>query len=446
LSAQFLDAARGFVSTNFGQSYLPEKAKIFKTKSKNAQEAHEAIRPTHVELTPDSLKDALDKNQLRLYTLIWTRAMASQMTAAKFANKSVSICDADNKFTFKATGSTLLFDGYSKVMTQYKLRQEKNEDENLLPDLRTNDKVNLEKLDPKQHFTQPPARYTEATLIKALEEFGIGRPSTYAPTLATIQTRGYVEKEEKKLKPTPIAFAVTDLLTEHFSNIVDYKFTAGMEEDLDTVALGEKKWQPLIKEFYEPFIKNLTEKDSELSKKSITEEKTDKLCEKCGSHMVIKLGRYGKFLACSNYPECKNTVHIEEVKQIGASDMNGENGAPPLDEKCPECGAPLINKRGRYGAFIGCSNYPNCKYIKKENNDTGLTCPECGTGKILKRRGPKKYFYGCSEYPKCKFVLWDKPTGEKCEKCGGLLVETYKGEIKCPKCQPPKRAAKSKKE
>jgi DNA topoisomerase-1 len=439
LSSQFVNASRGYIQNNLGQQYLPTTARAFKTKSKNAQEAHEAIRPTHVEKTPDALKNVLERNQLKLYTLIWARAMASQMAAAKFANKSILINDPTDEFSFKATGSTLLFDGYTKILTICKLRQEKNEDEILLPNMTIKDELELAKLDPKQHFTQPPAHYTEATLIKALEEFGIGRPSTYAPTLATIQTRGYVEKEEKKLKPTPIAFTVTDLLTEHFANIVDYKFTADMEEDLDTVAMGKKKWQPLIKAFYEPFMKNLTKKDAELSKKQITEEKTDKLCEKCNSPMVIKIGRYGKFFACSNYPTCKNTIKVEEVQQASAGDNNGVE----LTEKCPECGSPLVNKRGKYGAFVGCSNYPTCKYIKKENSDTGLTCPECGKGKIVKRRGPKKYFYGCSEYPNCKFVLWDKPTGQKCEKCGGLLVETYKGEIKCPTCDKP--APKTKK-
>ncbi|MFH0815036.1 MAG: type I DNA topoisomerase [Candidatus Falkowbacteria bacterium] len=407
LSSQFLDSAREHIKNNFGAQYLPVKARAFKTKSKNAQEAHEAIRPTNAERTPASLASALDRQQLKLYTLIWARAIASQMATAKFANKSIQINDSSDEFSFKATGSTLIFDGYIKVLMQCKLRQEKTDDIVLLPNLAEKDKVDLQKLNTEQHFTQPPARYTEATLIKALEEFGIGRPSTYAPTLATIQARGYVEKEEKKLKPLPIAFTVTDVLTEHFSNIVDYKFTADMEDDLDKIAIGKKKWQPMIKNFYEPFIANLKKKDAELSKKDITEEKTDKICEKCGNPMIIKIGRYGKFLACSNYPTCKNTLHIEEVQQAGANNSEALNGL--LEEKCPDCGSPLVNKRGKYGAFIGCSNYPKCKYIKKENNDTGLLCPDCGIGKVVRRRGKRKFFYGCSEYPKCKFVSWEKP-------------------------------------
>ncbi|MBI5254388.1 type I DNA topoisomerase [Candidatus Falkowbacteria bacterium] len=413
LSSQFLDGAREHIQNNFGTQYLPTKARAFKTKSKNAQEAHEAIRPTHVERTPASLATALERNQLKLYTLIWARAIASQMSAAKFANKSIQINDPADEFSFKATGSTLVFDGYIKVLLHCKLRQEKTDDIVLLPNLVEKDKVDLQKLNPEQHFTQPPARYTEATLIKALEEFGIGRPSTYAPTLATIQVRGYVEKEEKKLKPTPIAFTVTDVLTEHFSNIVDYKFTADMEDDLDKIAIGQKKWQPMIKNFYEPFIANLKKKDSELSKKDITEEKTDKVCEKCGSLMIIKIGRYGKFFACSNYPTCKNTLHIEEIQRASANNSEAVNGL--LEEKCPDCGSPLVNKHGKYGAFIGCSNYPKCKYIKKENNDTGIICPECGVGKVVRRRGKHKFFYGCSEYPKCNFVSWEKPVETKIE-------------------------------
>jgi len=422
LSSDFLNNAQDYIQEKFGKQYVPAKPRVFKTKSKGAQEAHEAIRPTHVDFAPEDIKDFLDARQYKLYNLIWSRALASQMNEAVISAVAVDVNSEDDKYCFRATGQTIKFDGFLKIY-------QTDTQENLLPELKEKQKVELEKLDPNQHFTQPPARFSEATLVKALEEHEIGRPSTYAPTISTIQDRNYVEKEDKKLKPTDIAFVVTELLEKHFPDIVDYEFTAELEDDLDKIAHGKRKWQPMIKNFYMPFHKNLKKKEKEVDKKKITEEKTEEVCEKCGSPMVIKIGRFGKFLACTGFPECKNTKDLEEDGHGGKKKIEPET----LKEKCPECGKPLVQRRGRFGPFIGCSGYPDCKYIKKEGqkNDTGLPCPKCGEGHIVSRRGKRAFFYGCSKYPACDFISWDKPLKQKCPKCEQMLVETKKGEIKC---------------
>lgn len=396
LSADFLASTNSYIKKNFGDNYAPNKPKIYKTKKKSAQEAHEAIRPTDVNRDPDSIKKYLDDKQYKLYQLIWQRTVACQMNPAIIDATTVDINNEDNKYTFRANGQTIKFDGFLKV---YQTATK----ENLLPQLKNNDQPTLKKIQPEQHFTQPPARYTEATLVKTLEEYGIGRPSTYAPTIATIQDRNYVTKEDKALKPTEIGILVNDILVEHFPQIIDYDFTAQMELDLDKIEEGKKKWPPIIKNFYQPFIDNLQKKSKELTKKELTEEKTNKVCEKCGSPMVIKTGRFGKFLACSNYPKCKNTQPLDNDKQ--------DKPEPQLlEEKCPECGAQLVERSGRYGKFIGCSNYPECKYIKKKNFGTGIACPKCGQGEVIRRRAKTgKFFYGCSKFPKCDFVSWQKP-------------------------------------
>lgn len=422
IAEEAIRSIRDIIKNEFGADYLPQTPSLYKTKSKGAQEAHEAIRPAYPEKNPENIKNFLDKNQFRLYDLIWRRTIACQMMPATMNNTIVdieNIPDKDpaaakagqrlpEKFTFRANGLTIKFEGFLKV---YHSQTE----ENILPEIEKNEDLEVLEINPFQHFTQPPARYTEASLIKILEEYGIGRPSTYAPTLDTIQKRNYVKKEEdKKLHPTEIGIMVNDILVQHFNNIVDYQFTARMENDLDEVADGEKKWQPLIKEFYFPFKENLEKKDRELNKKELTEEKTSEVCSKCGSPMVIKMGRFGKFMACSNYPECKNT-----------KPMPGEEGGDEtekIDEKCPECGSELVVKHGRFGKFIGCSNYPKCKYIKKQTVSTGIKCPECKEGEIIEKKSRKGKFYACSRYPDCKFALWYKPTGEKCPKCGSLLI------------------------
>lgn len=403
LSKDFLAQTNSYIKKELGDKYAPAKPIFYKTKSKGAQEAHEAIRPTDVNRTPESMKKYLDDKQYKLYNLIWQRTVACQMTPAIIDATTVDINDKKNNYTFRANGQTINFDGFLKI---YQTATK----ENILPQLNEQDSVTAKSITPEQHFTQPPARYTEATLVKALEEYGIGRPSTYAPTIATIQDRKYVEKEDRRLKPTEMGTLVNDILVEHFKDIVDYKFTADMENDLDKIEEGKKKWQPIIKDFYTPFIKNLEKKSKELTKKELTEEKTDEVCEKCGSPMIIKTGRFGKFMACSNYPECKNTKNLN----------NDEDNKPEpelLEEKCPDCGAQLVEKTGRYGKFIGCSNYPDCKFIKKKDYGTGIKCPKCGQGEVVSRRSRSgKIFFGCNKYPKCDFVSWQKPTGEKIEK------------------------------
>ncbi|HLD19771.1 MAG TPA: type I DNA topoisomerase [Patescibacteria group bacterium] len=418
LADKFLTEARDYIQQSFGEKYLPESPNRYKTKSKGAQEAHEAIRPTDPTLEPDAIKQYLDNGQYRLYRLIWQRAVASQMSPAVMDQTTITI--QSNQYTFHSTGSIIKFPGFMKV---YSMKTE----EKILPELKENQKLALEELKPEQHFTEPPPRYTEASLVKALEERGIGRPSTYAPTISTIVERNYVEKEEKKLKPTEIGTIVNDVLVEHFPQIVDYEFTAKMEQDLDEIADNHKEWVPMMKEFYEPFKKNLTLKDKELKKSDITEEKTDEICEKCNKPMVIKIGRYGKFLACTGYPECKNTHPID-----GNGDPLPDKEPIISDEKCEKCDAPMQLKHGRFGPFYGCSNYPSCKNIKNIEISTGVACPKCDKGDIIERKSKRgKPFYSCNQYPTCKNAYWSKPTGEPCPSCTSLLVFGAKNTIQC---------------
>jgi len=373
LAAQAVSKIRDLIAEKFGKEYMPVKANFYRTKSKGAQEAHEAIRPTYPEKTPEELKPYLNKNQWALYNLIWQRTIACQMNPAIFDSTTIDIetnkSAKNHIYLFRANGNILKFSGFLRVWPMKK-------EDIMLPQLEKNEVLDLIKISPLQHFTQPPAPYTEATLVKALEENGIGRPSTYAPILETIQKRGYVAKRLKYLYPTDIGVVVNKLLVEHFPKIVDINFTAKMENDLDSIADGKKKWVPIVGKFYRPFEETLKEKYDTLVKKEIIEEKTDEICEKCGSPMVIKTGRFGKFLACSNYPTCKTTKTIE--KQVG------------------------------------------------------VKCPQCGIGEITERRTRKgKIFYSCNQFPKCKYALWYRPTGEKCPKCGSLLVETRGKNVKC---------------
>ncbi|MFA5029707.1 MAG: type I DNA topoisomerase [Patescibacteria group bacterium] len=417
LSEKFLQEAAQYLDKNLGKNYL--ETKTFKTKSKGAQEAHEAIRPTSASRSPEEIKASLDPKQFKLYQLIWQRALASQMPPAILEATVIDINSQNNKYTFRATGQTIKFDGFLKIYPS------PTKDE-LLPTVSLKEEMSCLKIEPEQKFTQPPARYNDATLVKALEEKGIGRPSTYAPTIATIIERGYVERnQDKRLQPKEIAFLVNDILVEHFKDIVDYDFTAKMETDLDEIAEGQKEWQPVIKEFYEPFKENLVLKNQELTKKELTEESSDEICEKCGSPMVIKLGRYGKFLACSNYPKCKNT------KKLKSDDKAAKSEPQILEETCLDCGAKLVLRQGRYGSFKGCSQYPKCKYIKKEQaEDLNLTCPACHEGKIVAKRSRKGVFYACDRYPDCQTAFWGKPKDEKCSSCGWPLVDSKNG-VKC---------------
>lgn len=425
LSEIFLDEASGYIASSFGKEYGLAKPRTFKTKSKGAQEAHEAIRPTAAGRNPEDIKEKLEARQYKLYDLIWRRALASQMADAQLEQTSVDIMTTQDKkeYMFRATGNVISFDGFLKL---YETAVKESE----LPALEKGDAADLKKLEGSQHFTQPPSRYNDAGLVRALEEHGIGRPSTYAPTISTIIDRNYVDREEKKLKPTDIAFLVSDLLVEHFPQIVDYSFTAKMEEELDDIAEGSKEWQPIIREFYGPFHKNLAAKDKEISKKELTEEATEEKCDKCSLPMVIKLGRFGKFLACTGYPECKST------KQIG---KDGEPEEPELtDQKCDKCGEPMQQKHGRFGPFLGCSAYPDCKNIVNIEKKTGVGCPKCKKGDIVEKRSKRgRTFYACNKYPDCENAYWSKPIegkdgkGQECPECQSLLVYGAKDTVRC---------------
>lgn len=422
LSDDFIAGSRSWLSENLTAEHLPNEPRRYETKSKGAQEAHEAIRPTDPALHPKTVSKHLDSRQAKLYDLIWRRAMASQMTDAEVDAVTVD-CDTKSDghptYTFRATGSTLTKKGYLEIYPA-------ETKENLLPPLDEGDGLTADGIEPKQHFTEPPPRYTEASLVKTLEENGIGRPSTYAPTISTVTGRGYVEKDGRKLKPTDLAILVNDLLVKHFPDIVDYQFTAKMEEDLDDIAAGRKEWVPIIREFYLPFEKNLELKDKEVKKKDVAEEKIDEKCDLCGKPMVIKMGRYGKFKACTGFPECRNT------KAVDGADGDAAEAQAATDEKCETCGSPMIIKRGRFGPFLSCSDYPKCKTIKSIQKKLGIACPKCKQGEIVEKRTRKsKTFYGCSKYPSCDYAIWSRPTGESCPKCGQPLVMAKKDEIRC---------------
>ncbi len=409
ISASALNTIKEVINKNFGPNYSLQSPRYFKNKAKGAQEAHEAIRPSFPEKTPDELKDFLSSDQYKLYRLIWEKTIGSQMAPAEL--NTVKIKFRISEYGFLSEGSQIVFDGFMKVLGKGILKEE------LLPEVSKGEKVDKRKLFAEQNFTKPPARYTEASLIKALEENGIGRPSTYAPTISTIQDRGYVSKDDSQsLFPNEIGCIVNDSLVEHFPNIVEIKFTASVEEDLDKIASGKEKWVPVVSNFYKPFKKNLLIKDKEVSK---FQKLIDKKCPECGKQLVEKFGRFGKFYACSGYPECKHSEGTDEEKQL-----EKEVSA----EKCPECGHPLTVKRSKWGMFKGCSNYPNCKFIKKFEKTIGIKCPECKTGDLVEKRGKRGPFYACNQYPKCKYIAKGRPGKNKCEKCGQIMMRTKEGE------------------
>ncbi len=417
LATEAIAKANEAIKSNFGEEYAIDTPREYKKKSKGAQEAHEAIRPTDPTQTPDALSGELDASQAKLYRLIWQRMVASQMAEAKLLQTAADITAGD--YTFRANGTTVKFDGFVRALGEKAAFKE-----TVLPELKEGDETKLRDLLNEQHFTQPPARYSEATLVKALEQNGIGRPSTYAPTIDTIQRREYIVKnDDKRLEPTEIGELVNGVLTEHFPNIVDVNFTATIESDFDKIAEGKKEWQPIIEAFYKPFHKQIELKDKELDKKALTQEETGEKCPECQNDLVIKLGRFGKFKACTNYPECKHTEPIGEEKELQEEHT---------DEKCPDCGKPLIIKRGRYGPFLGCSGYPDCKHITKIEKETGVDCPKCGKGKIVEKKSRRgKTFYACNQYPECENAYWSKPTGEKCPDCDSLLIYGAKSTARC---------------
>lgn len=402
LAQKALKEMRKEISKQFGAKYLPPKPQVYRTKSKLAQEAHEAIRPTKAGLNPQKVKTHLDPQQFKLYNLIWKRTIACQMQKAVIDSTKTEIKARD--YYLRAEGTIIKFDGFMKV---YPLPTQ----EKILPPLKKKEIVDCRKLIPEQHFTEPPNRYTEATLVRALEKHGIGRPSTYAPTISTLQDRGYVEKIEKKLHPKEIGVVVNDMLVKHFPEIVDLKFTAKIENDLDDIARDKKEWVPIIREFYDPFIQHLRKKEKQVKKK---QTKTRKKCPKCRKILIIKYGRFGKFLGCSGYPDCKHTEPLGKEKALAETLSK---------EKCQKCGKPMTVRHGRFGAFLGCSGYPKCKNIKAIEKKVGVQCPRCSQGEIVEKHSKKgRLFFACNQYPKCKFALWSKPTGKKCPNCGSLIV------------------------
>jgi DNA topoisomerase-1 len=479
ISDDAMQMVRSYVSDVYGEPYMPEKPVLYKSK-KDAQDAHEAIRPTFVGRTPEDLKRFLSEDEYKLYWLIWTRFVASQMNPAVYDQTSVDIQAKD--YLFRASGRVMKFDGFLKVYEESAdedVKKPEDEEDITLPPLTQGELLKLLEVTPRQHFTEPPPRYTEASLVKMLEEKGIGRPSTYATILTTIQDREYVLKEQGKFRPTELGFVVTDMLVRHFEDIFDIQYTARMEEELDEVEEGKMTWVEALDEFYKKFGKDLKKASKNMENLKAQEIPTDEVCDKCGSPMVKKWGQFGSFLACSAYPDCKNTKELprEETAANGAETAAAEEPEPcencgkpmalkrgrfgqflactgypeckttrritasgtavpkkpdiPLDEECPQCGkAKLAIKDGRFGPFTACSDYPKCKYIKPKT--VGVPCPKPGCGgELIERRSKRgKVFYGCAKYPECDFVLWNKPVPEECPECGAayLLEKSTKRE------------------
>ncbi len=403
----------------FGKKFSLKQPRTFKQKSKNAQEAHEAIRPTDISLTPEEVKPYLTADQHKLYDLIWKRTLACQMTQAVLDSVSVSIMAKDT-FLFRATGSTIKFPGFMKVYIEGK-DDNGNGKEGMLPPLEEGQTLSLKELVPEQHFTQPPPRYTEATLVKTLEEYGIGRPSTYASIIEILRTRKYVTMTDRRFVPEDLGETVSKLLVDHFPRYVDYQFTAQLEEELDEIARGEIEWKPVVRNFWKPFIGLIDKKDEELKKADIVNEETDETCPECGKNLIIKLGRYGKFYGCKGYPECRY------IRSLNGQESHENNQDNVTEELCEKCGKPMVIKEGRYGKFLACSGYPQCKSVKSLNKviKLGIKCPECSEGEIVEKKTRRgKLFYGCSSYPKCTFATWNKPLDEPCPLCSyPILVE-----------------------
>lgn len=422
IAKEALEEARNKILKDYGKDYLPPKAKVYSSKNKNAQEAHEAIRPTSITLEPNALKDYLKPEELKLYALIYKRFLASQMQDALFESQSVVV--ACEKGEFKASGRKLLFDGYYKILGN-------DDKDKLLPNLKENDPIKLEKLESNAHVTEPPARYSEASLIKVLESLGIGRPSTYAPTISLLQNRDYIKVEKKQISALESAFKVIEILEKHFEEIVDSKFSASLEEELDNIAQNKADYQQVLKDFYYPFMDKI-----EAGKKNIisqkVHEKTGQSCPKCGGELVKKNSRYGEFIACNNYPKCKYVKQTENANDEATQEL------------CEKCGGEMVQKFSRNGAFLACNNYPECKNTKSLKNTPnaketieGVKCPECG-GDIALKRSRKGSFYGCNNYPKCNFLSNHKPINKRCEKCHYLMSERIyrkKKTHECIKCK-----------
>ncbi len=420
LSNDALEAVRGYIANRYGADYVPEKPTVYRSK-KSAQDAHEAIRPTSIDYDPERVAPFLEKEELNLYTLIWNRFVACQMEAARLEQTSVDI--KANDAIFRATGQVVKFDGFIRVYTEGQDEASSEDDEKTLPALAEGDRLKLQKLTPGQHFTQPPPRFSQATLIKELEEKGIGRPSTYASIMQTILGKEYVqEDEQRRLYPTELGMLVTDLLVVSFPDILNVEFTAGMEETLDGIEEGSQKRVVALKRFYEPFSKDLEKAESEMRNVKAEERPTDIKCDQCGDQMVIRWGRKGEFLACRRYPECKNTKNFTRNDETGEIEVAK---AETTDEVCDKCGKPMLVRFGRYGKFLGCSGYPECKTIMPmvKPKSLGIACPDCGEGEILEKRSRRgKIFYSCNRYPNCKFASWDQPVAQPCPVCHAPFV------------------------
>jgi DNA topoisomerase-1 len=421
LAQEAVDDIRGFISERYGVDQLPAEPRRYQTKAKNAQEAHEAIRPTATRNLPEEIKGHLTKDQHRLYELIWKRTVASQMIHATINTVSADLACGEGNL-FRATGSTITNPGFMALYLEGVDDAKAGDgDEKMLPPLEAGERIKLQTIRPEQHFTEPPPRYSEASLVKALEEFGIGRPSTYASIISTLQDREYVQLEKKRFYPTDVGRVVNKFLTAYFTQYVDYNFTAKLEDELDAVSRGEKEWVPLLESFWTPFKERIDHTEENVKRSDVTHEALEEACPQCGKPLSIRLGRHGRFIGCTNYPECDYT------RDLNADSAEKEQPETVPDRKCPECNSDLIIRRGRYGKFIGCSNYPSCRFIEplEKPQDTGVSCPKCGQGTLLRRKSRKgKIFFSCSTYPACDYAIWNEPTAEPCPRCGWPILTT----------------------
>jgi DNA topoisomerase I len=429
LAEQFLKEARQVVKQQYGDRYALSKPRRYKTKTRGAQEAHEAIRPTRAARLPDEVEPHLQRDQARLYRLVWQRAMASQMAEALLDQVSADIeatSEGAPRYLLRATGQTVKFDGFRRVYFEGRDDAVDEDAESRLPGLADGQALRLLEVLSEQHFTQPPPRFTEASLVKELEAKGIGRPSTYATIVANLVDRDYVRLEERRFFANDVGMVVIErVLVPNFPDIVDYEFTARMEEELDDIAEGKRRWTTVVDEMWTPLERQVEKAEQEIDRSDVTSEPIGETCPKCGKgKLVKKLGRAGMFISCDRFPECDYSRDVEGEERVEEE----------TDETCPECGAPMIVRRSRFGPFLGCSRYPECKGKKSMDRSTGVTCPECGQGELVVRRTRRgRTFYGCNRYPECEFAVWQRPVAEPCPKCGSLMVATAKS-TKCTQC------------
>jgi DNA topoisomerase-1 len=421
LAQEALAEIRAYAAERYGDDHLPPQARVYKTKSKNAQEAHEAIRPTSIRRVPAEIAAHLTREQARLYDLIWKRTLACQMAHALINMVSADLA-AGRGNLFRATGSTVAAPGFMRVYLEGRddARAADDDQERMLPPLAEGELLDLIAIRPEQHFTEPPPRFTEASLVKALEEYGIGRPSTYASIISTLQEREYVELESKRFIPTDVGRVVNKFLTDYFTSYVDYDFTARLEDELDAVSRGEGDWVPLLEQFWRPFKDRIEHTQENVKRSDVTHESLDEACPKCGAPLSIRLGKHGRFVGCTRYPECDYTRDLNPAKGQAQPEPELLEG-----RSCPKCGSPLQVKRGKFGKFIGCSAYPECRYIEplERPEDTGVTCPKCGEGTLLKKKSRRgKVFFSCSTYPKCEYAVWNEPVAGPCPKCGWPIL------------------------